>query len=141
MKISDTGIQLIKSHEGLRLDAYLCPADVWTIGYGHTNGVAEGMTITDDGAELLLRMDVGVAEAAVNKHTKELNQNQFDSLVSFTFNVGVANFRKSTLLKKVNKNPAGRSIADEFARWKYAKGKVLAGLVRRRKDEAELYFF
>lgn len=141
MKISDTGITLIKKHEGLRLNSYRCPAGIWTIGYGHTVGVCEGMTITEDGAELLLRMDIETSEKAVTRYAKGINQNQFDSLVSFTFNVGVRNFSTSTLVKKIKVNPTDPSIDFEFSRWKFAKGKVLSGLVKRRKEEAELYFW
>lgn len=141
MKISDTGIQLIKKYEGLRLEAYRCPAKVWTIGYGHTRGVHSGMKITDDGAELLLLMDVATAEASVNVNAKKVNQNQFDALVSFVFNVGIGNFKVSTLLKKVKANPADPSISFEFSRWKFAGKRVLKGLVKRRLEEAELYFW
>ena len=125
-------IDTTKQSEGLRLNAYKCPADVWTIGYGHTRGVKEGDTCTDAEAEQMLRDDLRDAENAVNMAVKvRLNQNQFDALADFTFNLGGGNLRSSTLLKKLN---AGDYIgaANEFKRWDKAGGKVLNGLVARR---------
>ncbi len=140
MKTSDNGIKLIKRHEGLRLEAYLCPAGVWTIGYGHIKGVKKGDKITEQQAEVFLRDDLAWAENAVNKQKLDVNQNQFDALVSFTFNVGSENFQQSTLLKKVKANANDATIANEFRKWRYAKGKVLNGLIGRREDELKLYF-
>ena len=140
MKTSDKGIELIKKHEALRLTAYLCPANVPTIGYGHTQGVKIGMIITEKQADDFLREDLQTAENAVNRENLNINQNQFDALVSFVFNVGTGNFRKSTLLKKLKANPNDNSIISEFAKWKYAKGRELKGLVKRRKQERDLYF-
>lgn len=143
MKTTSTkGIELIKRHEGLRLDAYQCPAGKLTIGYGHTGkDVVAGDRITQGTAERLLQGDLRWAENTVNEHVKkELNQNQFDALVSFTFNVGPSNFKSSTLLKRVNANTEDPDIAKQFARWNKADGKELAGLTRRRADEAKLYF-
>lgn len=140
MKTSDRGIELIKRHEGSVLTAYKCPAGVWTIGYGHTGNVSEGMVIDEARAEQLLRDDLKTAEDAVNKQRLNLNQNQFDALVSFVFNVGTGNFKNSTLLRKAKFNENDPSIAAEFRKWKYGGGRVLPGLIKRREDEAQLYF-
>lgn len=140
MTTSKQGLALIAAHEGLKLKAYLCPAGVPTIGYGHTKGVRMGDTITPDQADKFLREDLVDAEKAVNAQGLKINQNQYDALVSFTFNVGVGNFGKSTLLKKVKANADDPAIRNEFARWNKGGGKVLPGLTRRRKEEADLYF-
>lgn len=140
MRTSRTGIELIKAHEGLRLDAYLCPAGVPTIGYGHTYNVKMGDRVTAEQAERLLIGDLITAETEVNRYGFDLTQNQFDALVSFVFNVGVGNFRRSTLLKRLKANPNDPDIANQFKRWVYGGGKVLPGLVRRRNEEAKLYF-
>lgn len=140
MKTSKQGIELIKSFEGLRLRAYVCPAGVATIGWGHTKGVKAGMVIDLAEAERMLADDIAIAERCVNCDADSLNQNQFDALVSFVFNVGTANYKKSTLRKKVLANPNDTAIADEFGRWKYANKIVLPGLVRRRQAESDLYF-
>ena len=131
---------MIAGHEGLRLEAYLCPAGVWTIGYGHTKGAKPGMTITRQRAEALLKEDLLTAENTVNRLYLKLNQNQFDALVSFVFNVGSGNFLRSTLLKKIQANANDPSIAEEFNKWNRGGGRVLPGLVKRRQQEAELYF-
>ena len=141
MKASERAYALIRKFEGLRLAAYRCPAGVWTIGYGHTSGVAPGMNITIGQAEELLAQDVAVAEGIVNaERISGLSQCQFDALVSFVFNVGGANFRKSTLLAKAKVNPDDNSIMDEFLRWVYGGGVVLPGLQKRRLEEMRLYF-
>lgn len=140
MTTSEQGLALIAAHESLRLEAYLCPAGVPTIGYGHTKGVRKGDTITPDQADKFLREDLADAEKAVNAQNLKINQNQYDALVSFTFNVGVGNFGKSTLLKKVKANADDPAIRNEFARWNKGGGEVLPGLTRRRKEEADLYF-
>lgn len=140
MKASEKAYSLIRQFEGLRLTAYRCTAGVWTIGYGHTSGVVPGMTITKEQAEELLRQDITTAENIVRVECPSLRQCQFDALVSFVFNVGGGNFRKSTLLKKIKVNPNDNSIMDEFLRWVYAKGIVLSGLQKRRLAEMKLYF-
>ena len=139
-KTSQTGIDLIKQYEGLRLTAYKCAAGVWTIGYGHTEGVTGAMIITEETANELLERDLAKFEAGVAELVRvEINQNQFDALVSFAFNVGLANLAKSTLLKKINGlRPVGECQA-EFLRWNKAGGKVLAGLTKRRNAEAYLF--
>ena len=141
VKINQRGIDLIKSFEGCKLTAYLCPAKVWTIGYGTTSKIKQGMTITPDQANKLLAQDVAEFEAIVDDLvTSKLNENQFSALVCFVYNCGMPNFERSTLLKKVNLNPNDATIKDEFPKWNKAGGKVLNGLIRRRKVESELYF-
>lgn len=140
MKTSPKGIALIKEFEGLRLRAYLCPGGVWTIGYGHTAGVKSGMVITEAQAEEYLKADLIAFERYLNGLGLALNQNQFDALVSFIYNVGTGNFSSSTLLRKVRANPQDNSIVEEFLRWVYSKGRVLPGLQRRRLAEMKLYF-
>jgi Phage-related lysozyme (muraminidase) len=139
MKTSSKGIDFITSNEGLKLEAYLCSSDKWTIGYGHTKNVKEGDVCTEQQAKDWLYEDVEVAEKAIIKHLPNLNQNQFDALVSFVFNVGVGAFAGSTLLKKIKLNDT-LLLRAEFAKWKYSKGSVSPGLVKRRKEEADLYF-
>src|SRR5690349_3979801 len=101
MYISQAGVDLIKQFEGLRTKAYLCPANVWTIGYGSTGRhVTEGLQITEERAEELLRSDLMRFQDAVRKHAGECTQGQFDALVSFAFNVGITAMANSTLIKK-----------------------------------------
>jgi lysozyme len=140
MKTSRTGIELIKAHEGLRLNAYLCPAGIATIGYGHTYNVKMGDKITEGEAEKFLIDDLIVAETEVNRYGLNINQNQYDALVSFVYNVGAGNFRSSTLLKRLKENPNDPDIKKQFKRWVHGGGKVLPGLIRRRNDESKLYF-
>lgn len=139
MKISQRGINLIKHFEGFEAKAYLCPAGVLTIGYGHTKGVKQGMIISEKEAEELLKGDLEHSENAVNKLVKvEVTQGMFDALVSFVFNLGEGNFGSSTLLKKLNsKDYYGAS--EEFKKWRLAGGEVLDGLVRRRAAERNLF--
>lgn len=137
MKISERGLQLIKHFEGLRLEAYRCPADVPTIGYGHTLGVKMGDRITQDQAEELLRKDLAIFERGVNKAvTALITQGQYDALVSFAYNLGLGALQGSTLLRKLN---AGEDASGEFGRWVHAGGKRLDGLVRRREAERALF--
>lgn len=140
MKIAENGLTLLKRVEGLRLEAYRCSAGVLTIGYGHTKGVTKGMIITQAQAEDFLKQDVTWAQKAVNNENLQLNQNQFDALVSFVFNVGATAFKNSTLLKMIKVNPYSANIPSEFAKWKLAGGKIVPGLSARRKLETELYF-
>ena len=140
MNTSPKGIALIIEFEGLRLKAYQCPGGVWTIGYGHTAGVKPGMVITEAQAEEYLKANLIAFERYLNGLGLALNQNQFDALVSFIYNVGTGNFSSSTLLRKVRANPQDNSIVDEFLRWVYSKGRVLPGLQRRRLAEMKLYF-
>ena len=140
MKSTNYAILLIKSFEQLRLNSYRCPAGVWTIGYGHTDGVNQGMLITEKTADGFLKQDIRNAEHCINQMGADLTQEQFDALVSFVFNVGVQAFNVSTLKKKILKNPNDPSIADEFRRWVYAGNKMLPGLVKRREQEIKLYY-
>ena len=138
--MTQQGLDLIKKYEGLRLEAYKCPAGVWTIGYGHTKGVYKGMSITKEEAEKLLQQDVSVFELQVINTVGKLSDCKIDALVSFAYNVGVAAFRNSTLCRKVKANSDDPAIRNEFMKWIYAGGKKLQGLERRRKEEAEMYF-
>ena len=140
MKIGKQGLDLIKSFEGLELKAYMpTPIDVPTIGYGHTKTVKMGQTITEAQAEALLKQDLGWVEAVVNKSvTVPLTQNQYDALCSFVYNLGGTNFKRSTLLKKLN-NKAYSEAADELLRWDKQGSKVLRGLTRRREAEKALF--
>lgn len=140
MKTSAAGLDLIKGFEGFRAKAYVCPAGVLTIGYGHTGkDVKSGQVITEQRGVELLAQDVGRFERAVDRLVKvPLAQNQYDALVSFTYNVGEGNLQSSTLLKKLNaKDYAG--AAEQFDRWNRGGGKVLAGLVRRRAAERKMF--
>lgn len=139
MRISKEGLDLIKAEEGIRLRAYKCPAGVWTIGYGHTGNVHQGMTVTKEEAEELLLADVGWAEEVVRTYVKvPLAQHEFDALVSFTFNVGGTAFKDSTMAKLLNMDRRSEA-AEEFRRWTKANGKVLPVLVARRKQERALF--
>jgi lysozyme len=147
VKISKKGLEVIKKHEGFKSKPYLCPAGVPTIGYGNTyypDGSKVKMTdkpLSKDIADVLLRLVVEDFEGCVNKHVKsDINQNQFDALVSFAYNLGCGNLKKSTLLKKVNANPCDITISNEFAKWDKSGGRRLRGLTIRRHDEAVLYF-
>jgi len=133
-------VELIKESEGLRLKAYLpTPNDVYTIGYGHTKTAEKGMVITLAGAEALLLHDLAWVETAIDTYVQvPLNQNQYDALSSFIYNVGGTAFRKSTLLKKLNKKDYN-GAANELLRWDKQKGKVLRGLTKRRQLEKDLF--
>ena len=141
MKLSENGTKLIKKYEGCRLKAYKCPRGVWTIGYGHTNNVRPDDVITQDEAEELFKQDVKEFENAVNRLVNvELNQNQFDALVSFTFNLGYGEkgLGGSTLLRLLN-NSDYIGASKQFSRWVYSGNRVLEGLIKRRNEEKELF--
>ena len=139
MKISLEGLALIKKFEGCRLEAYYCSGGVLTIGYGHTGGVKESDTITQEEAEKLLRADVFKFEEYVEDNVMvELDQGQFDALVAWTFNLGPGNLRESTMLKRLNEADYA-SVPSEMKRWNKAGGKTLDGLIRRRKAESLLF--
>ena len=136
---SKKGIELIKEFEGFRNDAYLCPSNIWTIGYGHTATAKPGMTITRQQGESLLKRDLQVFEQAVNNLVRaSLTQNQFDALVSFAYNVGVGAFSNSSLLKFLNRKHY-KLAAKELHRWVRGSNGKLPGLVRRRKAEYSLF--
>lgn len=137
------GIEFIKGFEKLRLVAYKCQAGVWTIGYGHTQGVYEGKKITEEEAERLLASDIAKFEMGVRNLTVGLGLSdiQIDALVSLAFNIGLSAFKNSTLLKKIKANPNDREvISEEWKKWKLANGKVSNGLTRRRAEEIDMYF-
>ncbi|QCR23074.1 lysozyme [Pontibacter sp. SGAir0037] len=146
LKITPAGIHMMHDFEGCVLYAYQCPAKIWTIGFGNTfyennTPVQKGDKITQERANELFALIVARFEAQVKKVvTVPLTANQFSALVSFAYNCGIANLKSSTLLKKVNANPADGSIRNEFLKWNKAGGKVLSGLTRRRTAEANLYF-
>ncbi|MGO4701721.1 lysozyme [Dyella sp. 2RAB6] len=140
MKTSALGIALIKQFEGLRSCAYPDAAGIWTIGYGHTGDeVRSGARIDAAQADGLLRQDLSTAEQAVRAWvTEPLAQASFDAMVSFVFNVGATAFAGSTLLRKLNAGDF-EGAAAEFERWRYAGGRVLPGLLRRRIAERTLF--
>lgn len=147
MNTEKKGLALIKKYEGFYSKPYLDPIGIPTIGYGATyypNKVKVTMKdkpLTEkEASELLVNMLKVYENQVALLVTKPINQNQFDALVSFTYNLGATNLGKSTLLKKVNKNPNDPTIRQEFEKWNRAGGKVLNGLTKRRKDEASLYF-
>ena len=137
MKTSQRGINLIKQFEGVRLTAYKCPAGVYTIGYGHTRGVTRGMKITEEEASAFLAADLLNSEKAVERYDSvyHWNKNEFDALVSFTFNCGAANLR--ALLRNGRRNRS--QIAETLPLYRKAGGKVLKGLERRRAAEKALF--
>jgi len=146
-KIGVKGIELIKNFEGFSAKPYLCPAKICTIGYGATfypNG--KKVTMTDkamteaEGVELLKDMLKRFEQYVDSYCIDTITQHQFDALVSFCYNLGPANLKSSTLLKKVNKNANDETIRAEFMKWTKASNKVLKGLVLRRQAEADLYF-
>jgi lysozyme len=146
MKVSDKGIKLLHQFEGCKLTAYLCPAKVWTIGYGNTfyldgKPVQEGDTITQDEAQDLFKNILVNFENCVVKALgkTKVNQNQFDALVSLSYNIGCGNFRKSSVLRLTVANPNDPAIPNAFLMWNKIKGKVSRGLTRRREAEAELF--
>lgn len=144
--VSPRCVRMVKAHEGLRLEAYRCPAGVWTVGYGHTGPeVVPGLVIDQTQADAYLRSDLNRAGAAVNRLvTVSLAQGEFDALVSFTFNLGAGNLQSSTLLRKLNAGDRAGAVR-EFARWVKARDPntgqlvTLPGLVRRRTEEAEMF--
>lgn len=147
MKISQKGLDLIKKFEGFSAKPYLCPAGVPTIGYGatyYTNGTKVTMSdepISEEWAEQLLSNMVHTYEKGVTSLViPHITQSKFDALVSFAYNVGVTNFRKSTLLRLINKDPNNPEIATQFMKWVRGGGKVINGLIKRRQIESQLYF-
>jgi lysozyme len=140
MFISDNGLTLIKKYESFIAVKYLCPAGKPTIGYGHVIKYGESYTkLTEPEAVILLKQDCAIAERCINRWVAAaINQNQFDALVSFVYNVGCNSFLKSTLFKLLNNNDI-IGAAGEFKKWKFANGVELAGLERRRIEEAQLF--
>jgi len=144
VKASQSAVELIKHYEGCKLEAYICPAGVLTIGFGHTGpDVIKGKIITADQAEKLLIADLVKYDADIARYVKvKLNQSQYDALVSFVYNLGARALATSTLLKKLN---AGEfdAVPREFLKWDKARVngmyKALPGLTKRRKSEAALF--
>ena len=149
-KITTTGkkgIDLIKSFEGFYAKPYMCPSSVPTIGYGTTrypNGnkvTLKDTSITEQKGVEYLMDDLKTFEKYVDSYCRDdVNQNQFDALVSFCYNLGPNNLKSSTLLKKVNLNPSDPTILNEFLKWNKGGGRVLKGLTKRRQAESNLYF-
>lgn len=147
MKVSKEGIEFIKSYEDISLHPYICPAGKPTIGWGNTfyeDGTKVRMTdssISISRADrlfdaIILKFEIDVTKLLTNKF---LSQNQFDALVSFAYNCGIANLKSSTLLKKVNKFKDDKTIPAEFKKWVNSNGKPLNGLIDRRNKEADIY--
>ena len=137
--INQDGIDLIKQFEGLHLTPYLCPARVWTIGYGHTRTVFNGQNITPEQADILLEEDLRLFERAVLRLvTVPLTDNQFSALVCFAFNVGTGNFASSELLTLLNRGWYDQ-VPVQLLRWDHANGEVMGGLARRRAAEGRLW--
>jgi len=138
-RTNNAGLTLIKTYEGLHLTPYLDPARIWTIGYGHTRTVRAGMKVSNEEADQLLDDDLRLVERAVQRLvTVPLNDNQFSSLVSFSFNVGISNFENSTLLKLLNRGWY-EQVPAQLTRWNRAGGESLGGLSRRRAAEGRLW--
>jgi lysozyme len=135
--ISDAGVELIKSFEGLRLQAYQDSVGIWTIGYGSTRGVREGDLISNEQADARLREDLEAAQTCVRSavHMVRLTQHQFDALVSFVFNLGCRAFRNSTMMRKLEIGDFA-AAADQFQYWTRAGLDHPAGLIKRRDAEA-----
>lgn len=147
MKITNEAIALIKKHEGVRLEAYLCPSKIPTIGYGATfyqdgSRVKMGDKISSAQADDLLQYHLRhFTKGLIPLLKVQLNDNQFSALISFVFNLGLGNFKTSTLRRVINSGKATeQEIRDQFNRWVFSGGKKLNGLIKRRKDEADLYF-
>ena len=139
MNISNEGISLIKKFEGCELEAYKCAAGVWTIGYGHTKDVREGMTISKEQADNMLLNELDIYCLHVEKAVEvDLKQCEFDALVSWTYNLGPTNLNNSTMLKVLNDKDFNE-VPHQLKRWNKANGEVLQGLVRRREAEALLF--
>jgi lysozyme len=140
MEASKELIDKLKEFEGFRSKAYLCPAGVWTIGYGHTFGVRCGDIVTEESAEEFLRSDLEKIYPVVRKCRDDFSQHQFDALCSFVFNLGVGNFECSTLYKVLRRDKDSEEVGKQIRRWVYCNGKVLAGLTKRREWEARYYY-
>ncbi|MCP1292527.1 lysozyme [Chromobacterium sp. S0633] len=140
MNISANGVKLIQQFEGLRLKAYQDAVGVWTIGYGHTGpDVTPGLVISQAQADALLARDLNRFETGVSRLVQvPLNQNQFDALLSFSYNLGLGSLQNSTLLRLLNQRDYAGAAA-QFPRWNKAGGKVLPGLTRRRAAEQALF--
>lgn len=139
MKTSNQGKNLIKEAEGLRLDAYLCPAGIPTIGWGHTKGVKMGQHITIAMAEDMLVEDIAPIERLLNSLKINFRQEQFDALTSWIFNLGAGKFKSSTMYKLILENARDEDITDSLIKWTYSGNQQLSGLLKRRVAEANLF--
>ena len=137
MKTSNYAIESIKQFEGCKLTAYKCPANVWTIGYGHTKNITPGMKITQVDANNFIKADILPIETFLSTLGVNLKQGQYDALVDFMFNLGITKFTKSTLYKLIKAGSSDEKICIEFMKWTHAGKKVLSGLVKRRTWECE----
>jgi len=152
MKVSEEGVRLIAKHEGFRSKPYLDAVGVPTIGFGNTfypdneRVTMKDKEITQEEGRELLKVILLNFERKVVGSMRKVNQNQFDAVLSFVYNLGFTNFKNSTLLKRINNNPNDPDIAHQFSKWNKARDRrtgkleVLAGLTRRRKEESTLYF-
>lgn len=139
MKISNSGLSLIKRYEGCRLKAYKDSVGVWTIGWGNTSHAKAGMDITQQQAETFLKEDIVPVERVLNGMGVNFTQNQFDALCSWIFNLGTANFNSSTMRKYIIAKKGDVEITDQLIKWHNAGGKPLTGLKRRRVAEANMF--
>jgi len=146
-KLDKAGYDLITEFEGIRLKPYQDSIGVWTIGIGSTfypdgtRVTKYDPPITENYAKLMFKTVADRFAKEVDKLVKsKINQNQFNSLSSIAYNIGIGNFKSSGLLKKVNDNPDDKTIATSFSGWNKAGGKVVSGLTTRRKKESDLYF-
>lgn len=138
MNVNARGLDIIKRNEGLRLKAYKCPAGVWTIGYGHTGDVKKGMEITEHQADAILSVDLDKFEREVEELFPGANENEFSALVSLAFNVGTSRLEDSKLHVAFLAGDKWMA-ANQFLAWRFAAGKVLPGLLKRRSEERKLF--
>ena len=139
MTTSNQGKNLIKEAEGLRLEAYLCPAKVPTIGWGHTKGVKLGQHLTVQQAEDMLVEDIAPIERLLNALGINMRQEQFDALTSWIFNLGTGAFSRSTMLARIKAGAADEDITDQMVKWTYSGKQQLEGLMTRRVKEANMF--
>lgn len=139
MKISTKGIELIKKFEGCRLKAYKDAVGIWTIGWGNTSHAKAGMSITQQQAEAFLKEDVAPIEKALNSLNINFTQGQFDALISWCFNLGLCNFKSSTMYKYIVERKSDLEITQQMVKWHNAGGKPLLGLKKRRCAECNLF--
>lgn len=137
MNVTEELYNAIRRFEGCKLEAYKCPAGVWTIGYGHTSGVTKGMKVNVGWAEAALKQDVKECVKQIEKLNLPLTERyQLDAVVDFVFNLGITKFKQSTLCRKIKEQKADVEIQQEFRRWVYSGKTKLDGLVKRREWEA-----
>jgi len=138
MRCNDKGLAIIRKWESLRLKAYKCSADVWTIGWGHTKGVKQGDVCTIEKANEYFKEDLEEKELQINNLNLQLTDNEYSALISFIFNIGIGNFTKSTMLRLLKQNKKIEA-SNEFQKWNKCKGETLDGLTKRRRDERDLF--